>query len=346
MKIRIRPKAGKEIVWGSNALASFLIESSDPEKHKERIRKTYQEIFGEKPPEEVPAHLVRTAIFYEMSLRLDRSNNKDINPTFLKRHADALRFAAQRSLENMMGAEELLVRVEVYLSKRKDKEEFLEPVREYVNKLSDEDVARAFLDFFGEHPGRDAEMKKVRRVVLLWMQGKLLSRRGEKLAHGYLSEVERQAFELVRASNRQITKEEKSMAKKIKAKKKDNGSKGRGIFGKSGLNKTQFYIKSLRENEDLAPGKKQTDEQLQKVWDAEFPGKKSYPVNFIRRRWNGGAYGHDQDFVSTPAEAGKGAKKPAEKAKGKGAKVSAKEEKNAAQKPPIKRKLRKTNKAA
>ena len=70
--------------------------------------------------------------------------------------------------------------------------------------------------------------------------------------------------------------------------------KGPGLVGKkSGLNKRAFYIRTLKENEKA----KQSDAELQKVWDAEFPGTVSYKVSGIRSALNRGAFG-DHGFQS------------------------------------------------
>lgn len=70
--------------------------------------------------------------------------------------------------------------------------------------------------------------------------------------------------------------------------------KGPGLVGKkSGLSKRAFYIQSLKENEKA----KRSDADLQKVWDAEFPGTVSYKVAGIRSALNRGSFG-DHGFTS------------------------------------------------
>jgi hypothetical protein len=71
---------------------------------------------------------------------------------------------------------------------------------------------------------------------------------------------------------------------------------GKGLHGKtSGLSKTAFYIKTFKENAKL----KRNDAELQKLFDAEFPGTVSYKVNAMRAKLNRGGWG-DQGFQSQP----------------------------------------------
>ncbi len=83
---------------------------------------------------------------------------------------------------------------------------------------------------------------------------------------------------------------------------------GKGLHGKTtGLSKTAFYIKTFKENAKL----KRNDAELQKLFDAEFPGTVSYKVNAMRAKLNRGGWG-DQGFTSqsygepAPAKAVKG----------------------------------------
>jgi hypothetical protein len=71
---------------------------------------------------------------------------------------------------------------------------------------------------------------------------------------------------------------------------------GRGLHGKTtGLSKTAFYIATFKENAKL----KRNDAELQKIFDAEFPGTVSYKVNAMRAKLNRGGWG-DQGFKSQP----------------------------------------------
>jgi SPP1 gp7 family putative phage head morphogenesis protein len=71
----------------------------------------------------------------------------------------------------------------------------------------------------------------------------------------------------------------------------------------TGMNKSQFYLKTLLENEEL----KRTDKELQAIWDAEFPPSETrqYRVSFIRGRINKGFYGKRADFTSHAYDANK-----------------------------------------
>jgi hypothetical protein len=65
--------------------------------------------------------------------------------------------------------------------------------------------------------------------------------------------------------------------------------KGPGLVGKkSGLSKRAYYIRTLKENEKA----KQSDAELQEMWDAEFPGTTSYKVSAIRATLNRGGFGN------------------------------------------------------
>lgn len=64
--------------------------------------------------------------------------------------------------------------------------------------------------------------------------------------------------------------------------------KGPGLVGKkSGLSKRAFYVQTLKENEKA----KRLDAELQKIFDAEFPGTVSYKVSAIRSALNRGGFG-------------------------------------------------------
>ena len=88
---------------------------------------------------------------------------------------------------------------------------------------------------------------------------------------------------------------------------------GKGLHGRTtGLSKTAFYIRTFKENAKL----KRNDAELQKLFDAEFPGTVSYRVNAMRAKLNRGGWG-DQGFQSqsygakaapavAPAKKGKG----------------------------------------
>jgi len=69
---------------------------------------------------------------------------------------------------------------------------------------------------------------------------------------------------------------------------KKESAVGKGITGKSGMNKTTFFLTSLKENEKA----KRNDAELQKIWDKEFPDGtgRRWLVSEIRHMLNRGHY--------------------------------------------------------
>lgn len=74
----------------------------------------------------------------------------------------------------------------------------------------------------------------------------------------------------------------------MKTKTEEKAAVGKGITGKSGVNKTTFFLTSLKENEKA----KKNDVELQKIWDKEFPdgSGRRWLVSEIRHMLNRGHY--------------------------------------------------------
>ena len=95
----------------------------------------------------------------------------------------------------------------------------------------------------------------------------------------------------------------------MKTKPVKEAAVGKGVTGKSGMNKTTFFLTSLKENEKA----KKNDVELQKAWDKEFPDGtgRRWLVSEIRHMLNRGHYKANALAGFTSQEFGAPAKKEA-----------------------------------
>lgn len=245
--------------WSNNDIAAFLLLPFDAHlgAKRETFSKAFEETFGVRAPDAPTIWDLRTAVFYEQTLRRMHADGKKADERFLSFHKRALKF--QTRIETPKPAP------------RNPKESTEEPGRT-VN------VGGSLMTVF--HTCGHKVVRGVPGNELSTMESMPCPRCAPTAS---IADTKAMVNHVTQHSTTE-QREGKVMAKKGAK----ESSVGKGVTGKSGMNKTTFFLTSLKENEKA----KKNDVELQKTWDKEFAegtGRR-WLVSEIRHMLNRGHY--------------------------------------------------------
>jgi hypothetical protein len=238
----------------------------------------YETTFGKTPPETADAWDIRCAVFYEQKLRILKIEDQKPDAKFLQCHKTVLRFGTRDQ-------------------KMQKKAETPD-----VGGVSTRNLQLIF------HTCGHKVTRAVTLEELKFAEQQLPCHKCAPRAA-----IQHSNCMGLHVANHPNAQKEAGMSKKGSKKTKNEEPIGKGLKGQtSGLNKRAFYIQTLKTNEEAGPRSKKNDEELQQVFDAEFPNTPSYSVKSIRASLNRGVFG-DHGFVSkaygavaeTPAKPGR-----------------------------------------